>query len=352
MQFHSYPEYISIRHYQENIEAYTAHLKNLKEVLGLFSMGSISAPGLSDIDLIVVVRNEIPHSVTLSPFDLNLDRRLFQHDVFVLNLKLVKNFDYIYYPTNIEPIFMKNDILISFPSLYSISEELKLIYLIELGRMKLEQLCAISRSGKCNIRKLITRVSSIIHSLNIAGELSIEVPESVKAYRDRILSLRSNWAKNAGTSIHHIDEIFDDGLKCWCRILEAASKKFGQMDGINCNEQPSTRKFINIRFSDRNCCRLVKDRRGRYRQVFLPKNIYYHYEGYRKPGESKYHREQVKRLNLIMEHRRFLKKTGLTFSMSGNPGIPINTMEKVALRIKGIRSFISGLKNYTINKRT
>lgn len=341
MQFHSYPEYIPIRDYQQNVEVYAAHLKERKEVAGLFSMGSISAPGLSDIDLIVVVGNEISHRVTLSPFDLNLDRRLFVHEVFVLNLKLANHFNYIFYPTNIKPIFIKNGIRISFPALDSISQELQLMYLIDLGKMRIDQLCAVSRSGKCNVRKLITRVSSIIHSLNIADELSIKIPNSVNAYRDRILSLRNNWTKNKGASIQHIDKIFEDGLKSWCRILEAASNKLGQFSGIVRNEKPLNRKFMNIRFSDQNNCRLIKDRHGCCQQVFLPKNIYYHFEGYKRPGTNKYRREQKKRLRLIREHRRFLKKTGMTFSMSGNPGIPVNTREKVNLRIKGIKNFIS-----------
>jgi len=341
MQFHSYPEYISIQDYQKNVETYKAHLKNIDEVLGLFSMGSISDPGLSDIDLIVVTKNMVSHGVTLSPFGLNLDRRLFVHDVFVLNLNLANHFNYIFYPTNIKPIFVKSGILIEFQPLHSISEELKLIYLIELGKMRLDQLCAISHLQQCNVRKLITRVSSIVHSLNIADALAIKIPDNVHAYKDRILSLRDNWTKNQGASIQHVDKIFEDGLKSWCRIMEAASDRLDQIDGIVRNEKTVNRKFMNIHFSDQNRCSLVKDKRGCCQQVLLPKNIYYHYEGYKRPGIGKYRHEQKKRLSLIRAHRRFLNKTGLTFSMSGNPGIPVNRKEKVNILIKGLKNFIS-----------
>jgi hypothetical protein len=351
MQFHSYPEYINIQDYQKNIEAYSAHLKNIDEVLGLFSMGNIRVPGLSDIDLIVVVKNLVSHTGTLSPFDLNLDRRLFVHEVFVLNLNLTNHFNYIFYPTNIKPIFVKSGIRITFPPLHSISKELKIIYLIELGKMRLEQLCAISRSQQCNVRKLITRVSSIIHSLNIADELSIKVPDDVHTYKDRILHLRDNWTKNQGASIQHIDKIFEDGLKSWCSILEAASDRLGQISGIVRNEKPINRKLMNIHFSDKNCCNLVKDRRGCCQQVLLPKNLYYHYEGYKRPGIGKYRHEQKKRLSLIRAHRQFLNKAGLIFSMSGNPGFPVNRKEKVNLLIKGLKNFISSSTRSRIRKR-
>jgi hypothetical protein len=350
MQFHSYPEYISIKDYQKNVEVYSTHLKNLKEVWGLFSMGSISAPGLSDIDLIVVVDNLISHAPTLSPMDLNLDRRLFTHDVFVLSFNLVNHFNYIFYPTNIKPIFIKNGIHISFPFLLSMSKELKLIYLIELGKMRLDQLCAISRSGHCNVRKLITRLSSIIHSLNIADALSIKIPDDVYAHRDLILSLRNVWTKNKGSSIQHIEKIFTDGLNAWCGILEAASHKLSQMDGIVRHEKLSNRKFMNMRFSDQNCCRLVKNRHGFCQHVVLPKNIYYHYEGYKRPGKSKYRREQNKRLRFIRAHRRFLNKTGLTYSMTGNSGIPLSRMEKISLIIKGLKIFKSCLSEPNVSK--
>jgi len=350
MQFHSYPEYISFKEYQKNVEAYSNHLKNLKDVLGLFSMGSISAPGLSDIDLIVVVDNTISHAPALSPFDLNLDRRLFTHEVFILNLNLVNHFNYIFYPTNIKPIFVKNGFRISFPSLLSMSKELKLIYLIELSKMRLDQLCAISRLRHCNVRKLITRVSSIIHSLNIAGELSIKISDNVYAHRDFILSLRNNWTKNKGSSIQHVEKIFADGLNAWCSILDAASHKLNQMGCIAHLEKLSNRKFMNLRFSDQNCCRLVKDHNGCCQQVLLPKNLYYHYEGYKRPGKNKYQHEQSKRLNFIRAHRQFLRKTGLTYSMTGNTGIPINRMEKISRTIRGLKIFMSSLTGPNVHK--
>ena len=346
MQFYSYPEYIPIQNYEMNIEAYSAHLENQDDVLGLFSMGSIHVPGLSDIDLIVIVKNMISNVAKLSPFDLNLDRRLFVHDVFVLNLDLVDHFNYIFYPTNIKPLFIKSGTRISFPSLHSISRELKLIYLIELGKMRLDQLCAISRLQKCNVRKLITRVSSIIHSLNISDELSLKIPDEVYEYKNYILSLRNDWTKNQGVAIQHVDKIFEDGLNACCRILEAASDTLDQIEGIVRPEKLPNRKFMNIRFSDENFCCLVKDRRGYCRQVMLPQNIYYHYEGYKRPGEGKYRREQKKRANLVRAHRRFLDANGFAFSMTGNLGVPPTRKEKIKYLIKRVENFVLGFAQY------
>ena len=122
--------------------------------------------------------------------------RLFLHDVFVIYPELVDVFEYILYATNVQPKFQAEFFDRPFQPTDRISDSLKLIYLIELGRMRLEQLSGISRSGICDVRKLITRISSVIHSVALAKNLSIMLPESVIRFNDRMINLKRDWAVN------------------------------------------------------------------------------------------------------------------------------------------------------------
>ena len=341
MDFVNFPSYITIEQYRENIEKYTSHVMGFSEVLGLFSMGGLSTPGLSDIDLIVVVKNKIASGDSLSPFDLDLDNRLFLHNVFIVHPLHVNEFNYILYATNVHPLYIANDINMSFPTAEFLTKELKLIYLIELGIMRLNQLCAISQRGKCNVRMFLTRVSSIIHSVDIAMDLEIDLPDSVVVFRNDIVSIRKRWAEQKGTLIENVEQIFERGIQSCCRILEASAKRLNYMDSFIQLNQPFRSRCFGIHFSDNNQCYIKKDGKGRFLRPYFPQKIYHHYTGYMLKNNDKYHLEQKKRLNLVKRHRSFLKKNRFTYSMSGNLGFPLNKNEFISFLFDEIRNFFT-----------
>lgn len=341
MDFINFPSYIPIKQYRENIEKYISHLMRFSEVLGIFSMGGLSTPGLSDIDLIVVVRNKIARGASLSPFALDLDSRLFLHNVFIVHPLLVNEFNYIFYATNVHPLYIANDIKISFPTVELLTKELKLFYLIELGKMRLYQLCAISQRGKCNVRMFLTRVSSIIHSVDIATDLEIDLPDSVVVFKNYIVSIRKRWSEQKGTLIENVEQIFERGIQSWCRILEAAANRLNYMDCFIQPDQPSRSRWFGIHFSNNNQCYIKKDGKGRFFRPYLPQNIYHHYAGYMGKNNTKYHLEQKKRLYLVKRHRSFLKKNRFTYSMSGNLGFPLNRQEFISFLLDEIRYFFT-----------
>lgn len=337
MDYNNFPSYIPIRHYRENIEKYILHVTRFSEVLGLFSMGGLSTPGLSDIDLIVVVRNKIAQEGLLSPFALGLDDRLFLHNVFIIHPSLVNKFNYIFYATNVQPLFVTNDIKLSFPAVETISKELKLIYLIELSKMRLYQLCAINQSGKCDVRMFLTRISSIIHSANIAADLAIDLPEAVVDFINYIASLRKRWAEQKGTLIENIEQIFEHCMQSWCHIIEAAANRYTHMNRVILSERRIRSRWFGIHFSKYDRCYIKKDRKDRLLRPCLPKNLYYHYAGYLGGKTNKYHREQKKRLYLVKKHRKFLSKNQFTYSMSGNLGFPLNKREFISFLLGELR---------------
>jgi hypothetical protein len=337
MNYINFPSYIPIRHYRENIEKYISYATRSSQVLGLFSMGGLNTPGLSDIDLIVVVRNKIAQKGSLSPFVLGLDYRLFLHNVFIIHPSHVNEFSYIFYATNIQPLFIANDIKITFPAVTAITKELKLIYLIELGKMRLYQLCAIHRSGICDVRRFLIQISSIIHSVNIVTTLGIDLPDSVIDFKNYVVSLRKRWTQEKGMPIENIEHIFERGIRSWCRILEATAAIITHLKGVMLPGRHIRSRWFGIHFSNHDQCHMKKDSKGRYLRPCLPRNLYHHYAGYSEKNNHKYHREQKKRLHLVKDHRKFLNKNRFGYSMKGNLGFPLNRQEFISFLIGELR---------------
>ena len=336
MKFSNYPRYIQHHVYREAIDAYIALIRRHPGVLAVYTLGSISAPGLSDIDLIVVVEDDIKTHLTLSPFLNDMDGRLFLHDVFVIYPALMDVFGYILYATNVRPIFQMESFDRPFQSADQVSDALKLIYLIELSRMRLEQLSAISRSGVCDARKFITRVSSVIHSVALSEDLSIVLPDPVIHFNHRMMALKRDWALNKGKSLRDVEALFTESFEIWALILEAAAKTFVTVVSEVGPSRRVPKRGFTMHFSDTDRCRLVRDRNGGVRRVLIPKNLFFHFEGYFRAPERPYQEEQQKRRHYVMAHKRFLRRKFLHHSMTGNIGVPLTLGERLNSMIRTI----------------
>ena len=64
--------------YDDAIESYISLVKKNRSVAAIYKMGSVQHPGISDIDLVVVVNNDFdPFSIILGRFYCRYSSRLF-----------------------------------------------------------------------------------------------------------------------------------------------------------------------------------------------------------------------------------------------------------------------------------
>ena len=79
------PAYVSLNQYEESILRMTDRLMSFKQVLSVYQMGSISAPGISDIDLVIVFKDG--ESCDFNPLAniTQQEKYLFVHSLFGLN---------------------------------------------------------------------------------------------------------------------------------------------------------------------------------------------------------------------------------------------------------------------------
>lgn len=86
MKFIDRPQDRSLDQYSIAIEEMTARLKTFKNVVSIYQIGSVSNPGISDIDMLVVFEDET--SVIADPVrDFPSDKYLFTHQIYGVSKK-------------------------------------------------------------------------------------------------------------------------------------------------------------------------------------------------------------------------------------------------------------------------
>ena len=80
--FNDYPYYVPLRIYENAIQGMVEKLRRQEEVISIFQIGSISHPGISDIDLVVVFKEN--GTFHLDPLEglSKTERYLFIHTPF------------------------------------------------------------------------------------------------------------------------------------------------------------------------------------------------------------------------------------------------------------------------------
>ena len=104
MKFYNYPKIHDFKDYDSAIESYINYIKKFPEVVSVYQIGSITVPGISDIDLVVVLNDAMLCNDNYSIFSNSNQRfpELFTHDVHIIPNSQASNL------FKIAPIFQIN----------------------------------------------------------------------------------------------------------------------------------------------------------------------------------------------------------------------------------------------------
>lgn len=203
------PQYIHEDIYQTYIEKYIQNAKQVKGVIAIYQMGSISTPGISDIDIIVVVDGKFnPYEYQkLSAKGLfredKIANYLFIHDVVVIDVKSFENIEYIAYYSNLKLLYGE-EIYIN-----KVSEETKKIlgFAISVDFLisRLHQFKYLVRKNIFPIRGNIVRASSLKHTATLIGELGLKFDTNIL---EKTKEIRNTWfeTKDEGSVIKYFHE--------------------------------------------------------------------------------------------------------------------------------------------------
>lgn len=102
----------TMRDYKEAISNYIALLKKSDDIIGIYQIGSIKTLGISDIDLVIVLKDSLNKFNFLDYSIKNLskkDQYLFMHEPFIINYSHLENIKSLFPIFNLKETYWNNN---------------------------------------------------------------------------------------------------------------------------------------------------------------------------------------------------------------------------------------------------
>lgn len=193
-----FPRPCTLADYESAILEYVEPLTRRSEIAGIYQFGSVGAPGISDIDLIVVLEDDVH---TFPEELLRLDRLsataryLFMHRPFVMGRSACRGIRLFYDVHRLTarhgretPESLVGDRL---PTGME-ERDVRTAMLVDFGMELLRQFVQKQVSGRVEVRPLLCLLLSAQTSINLAAGLGIlDLPRS-QAFGERIRTLRAD----------------------------------------------------------------------------------------------------------------------------------------------------------------
>ncbi len=187
------PMAMALEEYDLALEQFISRASAVPGVYSIYTMGSVRAPGLSDLDVIVVVDDKFENKYSSALSTSDIDDRIFLHGPVVIPFSLVSKLQYIVYAAGLT--LVHGEELLPSIDLLSDSElrPLRLAYLIDFQESRFWQFSEIQRTGIVDQRGWLTRLWSLTHSWDIAKELGLSLTQQCSETVESIKALRAQW---------------------------------------------------------------------------------------------------------------------------------------------------------------
>ena len=333
--------------YNTVIDRYIAHISKLSFVKSVYQIGSVRDPGISDLDLVVVVDECYdPLKIgMLSIFRNNIHcqtKNTFLHDIYLYNQHSFKRILYSNYCDNMKLLYGVDQQL-DVPDRSEL-DILSMQIIFDFVASRLAQFQQFIAGGRISLRGILVRVSSIKHSYSLLAKLGINDSE-IQDFVCKVEKMRREHENVSDIDIH---ETFLASFYFFSRIVHLASKYFFEKYlRFHTDIDASNSLKLNSQFT----IKFVEDAPGYYKTVnveptiYYPQEVFFHYLAYIKSKSmfaerAKYHlcfsgderydihdnytRTLDKRLGALSDNLLFLNLNKADFSMRGNPGFLIS----------------------------
>ena len=188
---------VDLAMYDEVLSRYLDALVKLPCVRSVYGLGSVRAPGISDIDLIVVVGDVARDTVDFSALQLEvngeLGRYLFSHPPYVVDAHTFRNLNAFFYADNLRHLWgEKLDIVVPDPWTDEVFR-----YLVALEAAIAQSFSfmrAVHNQAVFKMRSTLCNLNAVKHDFAALGPwLDGTLPENWQAYALEIDGLRADW---------------------------------------------------------------------------------------------------------------------------------------------------------------
>ncbi|MFW6103524.1 MAG: hypothetical protein ACOC59_00510 [Bacteroidota bacterium] len=329
--------------YNRVIEQYIDAISSNPHVLAVYQLGTVRNPGISDLDLIVVVDDVI------DPMRLNglrarneaLDgytKYIFVHDVLVYNRTAFLELHYHLFADDLKLLFGRPLKIAMPPPEEKIILGLQILFDYTAG--KLSQFKRLLAGSKLDSRGILLRVGSLKHSANLLKAIGIQ-DDSLDKFVTTVLEARCEPCR---LSVDQIANIFMKSFFQFTRVANLASEHFERKHlGYYSMVDNSVRFRLNTNqamvFTD--CTNLTERQAYQLPLVYYPTAAFFHVLSSMgdksflsmRAGQHLSHRgDEIfeinetyrsvrhRRLQSLSDHFAFLHHNRLGFSVAGNPG--------------------------------
>ena len=352
MKIINQPRFLQKEAYDEELDIYLQKADVAEGLVSVMTMGSVGAPGLSDLDLICVVEDEVQ---ARSVLDLDLpvgarERGILIHAPIIVPRSLFTGLAYIFPVSNLsdckgEPLAQMRD-----PLTEEEERSLALVYLVDFTLSRLVQHSVVQTRGVLDKRGWLTRLWSLTHTEDLCNKAGIELlPHWTKLLRE-IRLMREEW--NSGNSCsdgrflnlyHRLELVHRQLLPI---ALRAETSELGaKIPDVPLEFRASSRRIICQRMGVPTVVNHSADiwssvLKVNYHTIQAPSEYAVrlaHY-GFQTPdtvvlSDGPHGQVLRKRASLVRKYNQFLENSGITFSLRGNLGLPIRRESFVLILI-------------------
>jgi hypothetical protein len=336
----AYP--LKLAEYEKELKRYVDRVKDLPGIKGVMTMGSVKAPGLSDLDIVCIVNSEWKKENSVK---LNIDIEgyksgVFIHGPFVISEELLPDLQYIIWATNLTDIHGEMSRIIKV-----IPEKeqpyLELAYLVDFTESRFGQFEGCIKDKVIDRRSWYARFWSLTHSLSICRKVGVQLSDEGLDTIEAVKELRCEWLEGRYKSDGEFVKLF------WCSYNLYKEIFVKAIDKVNSYFLPNFVVGDNVKFSMKGkkviCTKSQINIQVSYWSLKIlgyiilselclkaPFAFALHLWGYGFgdiPSEIKEHpyiHLLSKRCNLVRKHERFLDDNGMSFSLKGYLGFPRN----------------------------
>ena len=220
---------IPIQSYKDIIDHYVDKVSILPAVKAIIQMGSFTTPGLSDIDLIVVLKEGYAApswgEISLKKHSEHFEHKeVIAHDIFVINEFIADNAEAYYYIDNQNVLYgCKIGGVIS----EEIAFDLRQIISLEYSVFSIENIFKLLLKEEIDIRTILLLISTSRHTAFTANSLGIISSDEKSQIVSRVEKIRSGFL-NGLRPVESLTQEFSLFISLLFKVIRLSNLKLAQ----------------------------------------------------------------------------------------------------------------------------
>lgn len=304
------PVFVPKARYEEIVAAFVNKLKKYDDILAVYQIGSINTPGISDVDLLIVLKDKAaidPRLLSIKSLN-EEEKYVFMHEARILNVSALRHLNYRFNVESLKKIYDKYHLNLTLDEYLDDNEFQKVSIIIDYSMDLIERFISLITVKKVYVRPMLCLLLSLRHTIIVFNSMGIGDVEGSDDYIENVVNLRNRcfeltieelvnqmvtYAYKAVDIIMDIISILHseklNGADYFQGLIEknksVDNKAVMSFEGntyfvFENNFDKQTAKEKTFKYSYNSTSLFNLDKLRNKKTVFLPISLFYHYNAY------------------------------------------------------------------------